>query len=327
MRTNERATRAQHHDVPSCYQYKESTGIRYSQTAPSFGRSKSFAPSNTWVHTTLSHRTVSTSQRQRADDLKPWEDSSRRSTMMNQLLQKDQPQKVIRMYKEDLDEKRDTTVFEYNAIIQAYSDQDDLYGAEEVLRKMVLSGVKPTASTFSVLISMYAKHADVEKGERAWMLMEKLNVRPAEGTYYSMIAMLARSHSKTKRVEELVYQMRGLKKGTIPTRAWNLLLVCYSRDNNFQRLTEAHKQMVDEKVVFQIQTWSILVEGYGQAHDLTTMKELWKEIERQKIEPDEHLYRRYAYWCTRIGDLEESNRVVQEMRRKGYKPVKNTVVG
>lgn len=175
----------------------------------------------------------------------------------------------------DMEEKGvQRTAITCNALISAYSKNDQAAKAMEVFQEMQEGeDCKPTLVTYNTLISMYSK-VSVEEMERIFELCRLHGFVPDRVTFNSMIwgYMRAREFFKMEDTYEML-KKSGCKPDPI---TFSGLIIGYSKANQIEKMELAFGHMQEEGFPISTMIAEILTEFYAVDKKFEKMERIMK---------------------------------------------------
>jgi leucine-rich PPR motif-containing protein len=171
-----------------------------------------------------------------------------------------------------------------NRLLRILGDEGRITEAVEVYSAMVAVGLAPTLVTYSTLISRIGA-----KGES----------QLAEQFFSEMVS-----------------------KGIVPdVAAYNSLLNCYSKTGDAQKALDTFSRMVEAGLIPSVVTMNTLMDGSARLGDIATTKRLLSMFRSDwRLSPNERTYSILINSHVRVGQLDESFGVLEDMVKDGLSP-------
>ncbi|CAN0877101.1 Pentatricopeptide repeat-containing protein At1g77360, mitochondrial [Linum grandiflorum] len=133
--------------------------------------------------------------------------------------------------------------------------------------------------------------------------------------------IIMRKYARAKKVEEAVYAFNVMEKYDVPQNlaAFNGLLSALCKSQNVRKAQELFDGMKSQFVP-DSKTYSILLEGWGRAPDLTKAREIFREMVDNGCDPDVVTYGIMVNLLCKAGRVDEALAIVREMNDKVCKP-------
>lgn len=183
----------------------------------------------------------------------------------------------------------------YNIAIDAHTRVGDIRGAESLLSSMMVDGIKPRTNELNVLISGYSKAKLPQLAEAA---MDRFkSIPPDRITFSTLIKGYVRCgdiSGAERLLQKLLNSKLDIRKSA---DSFNVLIDCYGKMREVQRMDELRAQMKENRVVPNRYTFNSLADGYMK-NGLTARA--WKviaEMDKFDMKPD------VVYYSTMINAL------------------------
>ncbi|KAL9084152.1 MAG: hypothetical protein Q9165_008200 [Trypethelium subeluteriae] len=213
----------------------------------------------------------------------------------------------------------------YNALLQAYSRNDDLEGALQRFEEMNSDGVVPDAHTFGILTGIYADRGVPQCVSELFSTANSHGVDPTP----HMWAALVRAHIENDDLttaEKIAEESSRSKATTEPvTIVWNQIITAHALRRDLESTSRIFKRMQQDQVPLDSLTYAALMQCLVLLRQYDAARKIL-----QKVMPKERQKRLAFHFAILMGGYVESrqwSRVLglnAVMRRRGIKATVST---
>ncbi|KAL9066939.1 MAG: hypothetical protein Q9157_006976 [Trypethelium eluteriae] len=215
----------------------------------------------------------------------------------------------------------------YNAVLQAYSRNDDLEGALQRFEEMKSDGVTPDAHTFGILMGIYAGRGVPQCVSELFSIANSHGVDPTP----HMWAALVRAHIENDDLataEKIAEESHCSKATTEPvTIVWNQVLTAHALRRDLESTSRIFKRMQQGQIPLDSLTYAALMQCLVLLRQYDAARKIL-----QKVIPKERQKRLALHFAILMGGYVQSkqwSRVLGlniVMRRRGIRPTASTRV-
>lgn len=207
------------------------------------------------------------------------------------------------------DECESRDLVSWNVMITGYAKRGEMERARELFDRVP---VRDTVS-WNVMISGYVECGLQEKAKEVFEEMRWVGEQPDEVTLLSLISACADSGS----IDIGVTLHSSLKGGMVNVHLGNALIDMYAKCGNIRRAVDVFRGMREKDV----STWNSAIGGLALHGHGEESVNLFEEMRRAKVRPDEITFVSVLVACSHGGMVEEGRRYFDLMTNEyGIEP-------
>ena len=213
----------------------------------------------------------------------------------------------------------------YNALLQAYSRNDDLEGASQRFREMETNNVVPDAHTFGILMGMYADRGVPQHVSELFSVANSHNINPTS----HMWAALVRAHIENddlvtaENIAEESSRSRAITESM--TIVWNQVLTAHALRRDLESTSRVFEHMRSCQIPPDSLTYAALMQCLVLLRQYDAARKIL-----QKVIPQARIKLLALHYAILMGGYVESkqwSRVLgldAVIRRRGIRPTVST---
>ncbi|KAF9925661.1 hypothetical protein FBU30_004612 [Linnemannia zychae] len=191
------------------------------------------------------------------------------------------PAKTAQIFNE-LSQKMEPNIVNYNILIRAFQYHGDLDGAFRVFQSMVAKGIRPDKYTFSSILSLFAQRGDTDGAEAFWNEMVSVHgVKPNAFAYGSMMHV-------------------------------------YCTAEDMVSAQTVYREMIQASIWPNEVIFGTLLNAYARHGDLTQMLSIYDTMRSEGLKPNSYIYANLLFGLVKDGDMPAAQRLYDTMAEDGY---------
>ncbi|XP_042378129.1 pentatricopeptide repeat-containing protein At5g27270-like [Zingiber officinale] len=199
--------------------------------------------------------------------------------MVSSLQKQKLHEKVIRLWKQMLDDAIEPNRFTYTIVIASYVKEEQLEDALDIFQKMKKAGFVPEEATHGLLISLSAKNG---KGDMALQIYEEMKLLKIVPSNYTLASLLT-LHYKTA---------------------------------DYSKALDLFSEMQRNKVLLDEAIYGILIRIYGKLGLYEDALKTFEDVEKISAPSDEKTYVAMAHVHLNFGEYEKARKVIELMKSR-----------
>ncbi|MCO5561991.1 hypothetical protein L7F22_015617 [Adiantum nelumboides] len=207
-------------------------------------------------------------------------------------------------------------VASYTSLIEAYGNKGLLYEAEGILNQMLEGGPKPTALTYQTMIGAFVKGQMYEDADRLFKNMETDDiVKPDQ----RLCNLMIHSYGKRGMIDEAFHLSRKMKESNIPLSlvTFNTLLSC---QRSLDAAENVFKQMQRNKIEPDVVTYAARIGAFGRARRAEEAQYFFKVMVNSGIRPNRTVYNALLDAYANCNMPAEAEALLKQMKRDKCSP-------
>ncbi|XVF09117.1 hypothetical protein REPUB_Repub07fG0063500 [Reevesia pubescens] len=187
----------------------------------------------------------------------------------------------------------------YNCLISGYSKTGDVVAAECLFDEMK----ERTVASWNCMISCYVNNGYLDKALEIFKKMQADNVPPSQITLVTLLSLSAklRDLELGLKVKNLIYDSKICINMIVLTAMVKMFVNCGAVD-------EA-RQEFDRMSTRDTLSWSSMIAGYAQNRRPTEALQLFEQMQRDKIRPNDVALVSVLSACSQLGSVEAGERI------------------
>lgn len=213
----------------------------------------------------------------------------------------------------ELDKRADLPL--YNALLEAYSQKENLPACREIMRKMEARGIKANTASYNLVLAA-TKNPRVDDYRRLLEEMKTKGVAPNERTYNGFLLLL----SKRRHWADFDRVLEGMQAaGVAPNiSTHSILLSSAALRGDLQACQQAAENL--RKIgPLGPSAYTSLIMAACSSGSLDQANQYLAEMMANKIRPEVHAFNKIMQVCEKRGAAKECWHLLDEMIRTGVK--------
>ncbi|KAK9767906.1 hypothetical protein K7432_001886 [Basidiobolus ranarum] len=213
----------------------------------------------------------------------------------------------------------------YNILVDAYTQLGDISKARKMMDEMRSKNIEPNIVTYSSLINGFVKLGDTMSITQLYNEIIARNIKPDVILLTTLMKVYGDRSDAVKVLD--IYQMMRQHQVSLDVRAYTTLIHALTRTSaDTQAYRVVLEEMEKEGLQPNVVTYSILIDAYAKAGDISEAHRLFNSMKDRGIMPDKIAYDILIQGYVRMGHGHAGKQLYDEMLSNKILPKEGTYV-